>query len=86
MSQKVNRRKAAPKCEWFVYMGRGGAVVELDATLGRASRWRLRFGKSEVWHGEFKSKFDALCYAAWKCGRSMQGMMWEPDRTTEGRQ
>jgi len=65
----------------FRYLGKGGAVVELELVgrPGIGMPWRYRFSTSSLWLDGFRTKHDALRDAAQKCGRTGMTMGWEAD-------
>lgn len=62
------------------YIGKSGAVVEVDPyeRPGRRQNWQVRFNTSRLVFTGFKSKFEALLFAAHKCRMSGERMNWEP--------
>ena len=61
------------------YRGANGQIVHVEPMgLSARCKWSIRFAESGIQFTGFKSKFDALVFAAHKCGKAGAEMNWEP--------
>ena len=64
---------------WMKYKASTGDTAELAFTVrGRGARWMIALNGSAEWFGKFKTKFDALLFAAHEIGLSGVKANWSP--------